>query len=155
MLMLGALAAAALAPAVAGIGRAHAALPSQRQAEPRQAAPDPDPDVTTLYRGTIGADRVQLAVAAKPDEIDSFAGHYFVFGGGRNIAVTGEIDGESFYMEESEDGTTVSATWDGKLVVDQGHAVVIGSWRNIDETVIRPFRLEPAVRARGLTQRSM
>ncbi|CAN5165879.1 hypothetical protein BH09PSE6_BH09PSE6_27950 [soil metagenome] len=122
--------------------------------EARQAAPDPDPDVTTLYRGVIGDDRVQMALAAKPDEIEGFSGHYFIFGGGRNITVAGEIEGENFYMEESEDGHVVSGAWDGKLTVEEGRAVIVGLWRNVDETSTRPFKLERVLRTRTLYRRS-
>ncbi|CAN5465536.1 hypothetical protein BH10PSE17_BH10PSE17_21660 [soil metagenome] len=156
MLRLGALAVMSGAPVML-LGAHRQARARVRPAAPpdaHQAAPDPDPDVTTLYRGIVGDDRVQMALSAKPDEIESFSGHYFIFGGGRNITVAGEIEGENFYMEESEDGTVVSGAWDGKLTVEDGRAVIVGVWRNVDETSTRPFKLERVLRTRTLYRRT-
>ncbi len=136
-------------------------LPAQAQPtrmaqanSPRHALPDNDPEVATIYRGVLGEQRVQMVLSADEEQPGTFEGDYFVFGGGRNILVAGEIDAESFYLEETEDGEHVSGSWDGKLVIEENRAYIVGTWRNGDETVALPFKLERVLRARAYLKRS-
>jgi len=124
------------------------------QANSRQALPDTDPDVATIYRGVLGEQRVQMVLMADEEQPGSYEGDYFVFGGGRNIQVAGEIDAERFYLEETEDGEHVSGSWDGKLVIEANRAYIVGTWRRGDESVAMPFKLERVLRARAYLKRS-
>ena len=124
------------------------------QANSRQALPDTDPDVATIYRGVLGEQRVQMVLMADEEQPGSYEGDYFVFGGGRNIQVAGEIDAERFYLEETEDGEHVSGSWDGKLVIEANRAYIVGTWRKGDESVAMPFKLERVLRARAYLKRS-
>jgi hypothetical protein len=118
-----------------------------------RAAPDTDPEVSTIYRGTLGDERVQMTLAAKPGDAGGFAGEYFIFGGGRAILLAGEIDETSFYLEESEDGSAVSGVWDGQFIVEQEHGFIVGTWHNVDDTVSRAFRLERVLKSRNRVKR--
>lgn len=137
-----------VAPAVAQIGR-----PLQPSA--RQAIPDNDPEVATIYRGLLGDQRVQMILTADPEQPGGFVGEYFVFGGGRNIQLAGDIDEENFYLEESEDGVTVSGSWDGKLVIEANRAYIVGTWKNADDTASLPFKLERVLRTRSYLKRAI
>lgn len=122
----------------------------------RQAAPDADPDVTTIYRGTLGDALIQLSVYAKSeDEPGEYGGEYFVFGGGQTILLAGEISDEKFFLEESEDGQAISGWWDGHFVVDGNRAYIVGQWQSADETHTRPFKLERVMRTRAALKRAM
>jgi hypothetical protein len=124
------------------------------QANSRQALPDTDPDVATIYRGVLGEQRVQMVLMADEEQPGNYEGDYFVFGGGRNIQVAGEIDAERFYLEETEDGEHVSGSWDGKLVIEASRAYIVGTWRKGDESLALPFKLERVLRARAYLKRS-
>lgn len=131
-------------------------LPAARatQSSPRLALPDRDPEVATIYRGVLGDQRVQMVLTPDPDERGWYQGDYFVFGGGRNIQVIGEIDEEDFYLEESEDGEHVSGAWEGKLVIEANRAYIVGTWRSADGRLERPFKLERVLKARAYLKRA-
>jgi len=120
----------------------------------RQIAPDADPDVTTIYRGTLGDALIQMRITAKPDEPGGYSGDYFVYGGGRSMLIAGEIDDEEFFLEESDDGERISGSWEGKLVIEGNRGFIVGVWRNADETETRPFKLERVMRTRTVAKRS-
>lgn len=124
------------------------------QANSRHALPDSDPEVATIYRGVLGEQRVQMILQPDEEQPGWFQGDYFIFGGGRNIQVLGEIDVESFYLEETEDGEHVSGSWDGKLVIEANRAYIVGTWRNGDDTIALPFKLERVLRARSYLKRA-
>lgn len=136
------------------IGPAQAQATRMAQVNSRQALPDTDPDVATIYRGLLGEQRVQMVLMADEEQPGSYEGDYFIFGGGRNIQVAGEIDVERFYLEETEDGEHVSGSWEGKLVIEASRAYIVGTWHNGDETVALPFKLERVLRARAYLKRS-
>ena len=121
----------------------------------RQAAPDTDPDVATIYRGVLGEQRVQLTLFATADDPRAFTGEYFVFGGGRNLQLSGEIDEENFYLDESDDGNRVSADWRGKLVIEANRAYIVGTWRSAADKHTQAFKLERVVRTRFFVKRAV
>ena len=121
----------------------------------RQAAPDTDPDVATIYRGVLGEQRVQLTLFASADDPRAFTGEYFLFGGGRNLQLAGEIDEENFYLDESEDGNRISADWRGKLVIEANRAYIVGTWRSAADKHTQSFKLERVVRTRFFVKRAV
>ena len=128
--------------------------PKAGAAGPMQAAPDADPDVATIYRGVLGEMPVQLTLSVKADDPAELIGEYFVFGGGRNFQLAGEIDNDSVYLEESDDGVRISGSWEGKLVVEASRAFIVGTWHNADETRSLAFKLERVLGTRSLLKRS-
>ncbi|HEU4620915.1 MAG TPA: hypothetical protein VFS42_01705 [Burkholderiaceae bacterium] len=130
------------------------AKPSGPKSRLRQVAPDLDPDVTTIYRGKLGDALIQMRIAAKPDEPGSYSGDYFAYGGGQNVLVSGEIDEETFFLEESDDGRRISGSWEGKMIVEASRGYIVGVWKNADESETRPFRLERVLRTRSAVKRS-
>jgi len=135
-------------------GTVQAQATRMAQANSRQALPDTDPDVATIYRGLLGEQRVQMVLMADEEQPGAYEGDYFIFGGGRNIQVAGEIDAERFYLEETDDGEHVSGSWDGKLVIEANRAYIVGTWRKDDESQALPFKLERVLRARAYLKRS-
>ncbi|MCA3168902.1 MAG: hypothetical protein ING22_10250, partial [Burkholderiales bacterium] len=77
-------------------------------ADLKLAAPDANPEVATIYRGTLGEAVVQVTLSHDADDPDHLVGEYFIFGGGNTILLAGEITDDNFYMEESEDGSAIS-----------------------------------------------
>jgi hypothetical protein len=149
----GRLAALGLALALGVLGLSPGAAQVRVLGASHRAAPETDPEVSTIYRGTLGDERVQMTLTPKPSETGGYSGEYFVFGGGRNILLAGEVDGESFFLEESEDGTAVSGTWDGQFVVEEDRGYVVGTWHNADETLSKAFRLERVLKSRNHVKR--
>lgn len=119
----------------------------------KRAAPDANPEVATVYRGTLGTAVVQLTISYDTDDPAQLIGQYFVFGGGSNIMVAGEITEDHFYLEESEDGNAISGYWEGKLVIEGNRGFIVGTWSNTDESVKKPFKLERVLRTRSMVKR--
>ena len=95
------------------------------------------PKAGLVLRGVVGKRQVQMQLRPKPDEEDGVEGEYFVFGQGQRILLAGEFDGDSFWLEESANGTDVSGQWEGKREAD-GYA---GQWRAADEGAAEAFQL--------------
>lgn len=123
----------------------------------RLASPDANPEISTVYRGTLGDEQVQMTLTPDPDDQEILKGEYFIFGGGLNILLAGEISKDTFYLEESQDGTTISGYWEGHLEVEKElgkpRGFIVGTWSNTDETLKKPFRLERVLRTRALIKR--
>lgn len=117
------------------------------------AAPDANPEVATIYRGTLGEAVVQVTLSHDADDPDHLVGEYFIFGGGNTILLAGEITDDNFYMEESEDGSAISGYWEGKLVIEGNKGFIIGLWMNNEESVKKPFKLERVMRSRSMIKR--
>ena len=123
----------------------------------RLAAPDANPEVASVYRGTLGDEQVQMTLSPDPDDDEIIRGEYFIFGGGLSILVAGEINDDAFYLEESQDGMAISGYWEGHLEVEKEvskpRGFIVGTWSNTDETLKKPFRLERVLRTRALIKR--
>lgn len=89
-------------------------------------------------RGTIGDDGVQVTIRPKVPADEGFEGEYFFFGQSLKILIAGDIDGELFQLEESQDGTHISGEWDGIVSGDK----VTGTWVSADGSVTKPFALQ-------------
>lgn len=87
-------------------------------------------------RGTLGDASIQVNLRAKPED-DGVEGEYFYFGRSGNVLLAGEISGEDFLMEESENGTDVSGHWTGTLAGD----TLSGEWESVDGKEKKPFSL--------------
>jgi hypothetical protein len=133
-----------------GVAWATASAPAP---DVKLAAPDANPEVATIYRGTLGEAVVQMTLSHDAEDPDHLIGDYFVFGGGTTILLAGEITDDSFYMEESEDGSAISGYWEGKLVIEGNKGFIIGTWMNNEETTKKPFKLERVMRARSIVKR--
>ncbi len=94
------------------------------------------PAAGLVLRGTLGSVPVQMNLRLKPND-EGVEGDYFVFGQGRKILLAGEFDKDSFWMEESANGTDVSGQWEGER---RGN-VLSGTWRGANESDQRPFIL--------------
>jgi hypothetical protein len=117
------------------------------------AAPDANPEVATIYRGTLGDGVVQMTLSHDADDPDHLLGEYFIFGGGNTVLLAGEISDDNFYMEESQDGSAISGYWEGKLVIEGNKGFIIGTWMNNEESIKKPFKLERVMRSRSLVKR--
>jgi hypothetical protein len=117
------------------------------------AAPDANPEVATIYRGTLGDAVVQMMLSHDAEDSEHLIGEYFIFGGGNTVLLAGEITGDNFYMEESEDGSAISGYWEGKLVIEGNRGFIIGTWMNNEESLKKPFKLERVMRSRSLLKR--
>jgi len=127
--------------AIAGMASSHAAestvVPAAVSAgQPAQISPLFQQPVH--LRGTIGEDGVQLALRPKVPAEDGVEGEYFFFGQSLRILVAGEIAGDVFLLEESQDGTHISGQWDGDIRDDR----ITGTWMSADGTVTKPFSLQ-------------
>lgn len=89
-------------------------------------------------RGTLGSEQVQATIRPKYPAEDGVEGSYFIFGGKQNILLAGEIEGESLWMEESENGVDVSGQWEGTRKGD----LIEGTWQSVDGSVSKPFQLK-------------
>jgi len=104
-------------------------------------APRPEYAKYPVYTGTIGDKPVRLRVAPKADTRDSLQGEYTI-GDGKGVRLlSGEWQDGSFLMEESDDGTRVSANWEGQI--DQQGAIR-GTWTDtIHPDIVLPFFIRP------------
>ncbi|GIZ51161.1 hypothetical protein NCCP691_11750 [Noviherbaspirillum aridicola] len=88
-------------------------------------------------RGTLGGDPIQMNLRAKEEFADGVEGDYFRFGQSLKVLLAGEIEGEDVFLEESENGTSISGEWNGKLSGDS----FSGQWLSADGKESRPFSL--------------
>ncbi|WP_293775681.1 hypothetical protein [uncultured Oxalicibacterium sp.] len=127
--------------AMAGMASPHAAEPTVVAASASAAQPA---QVSPLFqqavhlRGTIGDTGVQLVLRPKVPAEDGVEGEYFFFGQSLRVLVAGEIAGDVFLLEESQDGTHISGEWDGDIRDDR----ITGTWMSADGTVTKPFALQ-------------
>lgn len=91
-----------------------------------------------VFRGTLGDTPIQFAVRPKAIADEGLEGEYFIFGRSQKILLAGELEDETLFLEESENGTSISGQWEGKLHGD----VLQGTWKSADESVSRPFKLK-------------
>lgn len=108
---------------------------------PRVLQPQPDYATFPVYTGVIGDMPIHMRLGRKPGEIDSVHGEYVAGKDPGVRLVTGEYENGGFLMEESEDGTNVSGTWEGAI---DAHGVVRGTWTDVaHDGHTLPFVLRP------------
>lgn len=124
---------AALLLAIAGAAAAGDAVPAAPSALETLFAGAP------AFSGTLGELKIQARLRQKEDMREGVEGEYFVFGRSQKILLAGEFEPDgSVFLEESEDGRSVSGQWDGKLVGD----LFSGTWSSFDGSVSKPFALK-------------
>jgi hypothetical protein len=111
---------------------------AQPQTAPALTAATPAFARQVVLRGTLGDDQVQVNLRPKADAEDGVEGDYFLFGSSQKILLAGDLGGEDFILEESENGTDISGQWEGKLSGD----MISGEWQSVDGSVKKPFNLK-------------
>ena len=112
------------------------------QTEPaRVLQPQPDYAKYPVYTGVIGDMPIHMRLGRKTGEIDSVHGEYIAGKAPGVRLVTGEYENGGFLMEESDDGTHVTGTWEGAI---DGHGIVRGTWTDVaHDGHTLPFVLRP------------
>lgn len=129
-----------------GINEAIRAGEAQRAAQGHPAAVGPlpaRPEYAALpaYTGTLGDQSIRLRLGPKPDERDSVHGEYILGTAPGVRLLAGEYEGDTFLMEESDDGTRVSGDWEGTI---DATGTVRGTWSDpYDPSVSLPFVIRP------------
>ncbi|WP_197337430.1 hypothetical protein [Ralstonia solanacearum] len=114
---------------------------SAQTAPPRVLQPQPEYAKYPVYTGTLGEVPIHMRLGTKPGEIDSVHGEYFAGKGPGVRLVTGEYENGGFLMEESDDGTHVTGTWEGAI---DARGVVRGTWADAaHDGRTLPFVLRP------------
>lgn len=91
------------------------------------------------FHGTLGEQKIQVSLRQKQDMREGLEGEYFLFGRSQKILLAGEFERDgTVFLEESEDGHSVSGQWDGRL----DGAIFSGTWSSFDGTVSKPFALK-------------
>jgi hypothetical protein len=139
-------------PADLGLNRAVADGDKRRAAQagngfsaqtepPRVLQPQPDYAKYPVYTGVIGDLPIRMRLGRKPGEIDSVHGEYVAGKGPGVRVVTGEYENGGFLMEESDDGTHVTGTWEGAI---DARGAVHGTWTDVaHDGHTQPFVLRP------------
>lgn len=91
-----------------------------------------------FLRGTVGETNIQVNIRPKENIDEGLEGEYFIFGHSPKILLAGEMEGNTLFMEESENGTDISGQWDGKLDGD----TLTGTWMSADGLMTKPFSLK-------------
>ncbi len=141
-----------LALAAAGAVSAGSASPPGTAAAVPAPAEAPSPAArlfaaAPVFNGALGEQNIQVSLRRKDDMREGLEGEYFIFGGSNKILLAGEFERDgTIFLEESEDGRSVSGQWDGKL----DGMTFSGTWSSSDGSLSRPFRLKIIpVKARG------
>lgn len=114
---------------------------SAQTAPPPVLQPQPDYAKYPVYTGVIGDMPIRMRLGRKTGEIDSVHGEYVAGDAAGVRLVTGEYENGGFLMEESDDGTHVTGTWEGAI---DGHGVVRGTWTDVGhDGHTLPFVLRP------------
>ncbi|QHB58702.1 hypothetical protein GRD98_06110 [Ralstonia solanacearum] len=98
---------------------------SAQTTPPRVLQPQSEYAKYPVYTGMLGEVPIHMRLGAKPGEIDSVHGEYLAGKGPGVRLVTGEYENGGFLMEESDDGTHVTGTWEGAV---DARGVVRGTW---------------------------
>ena len=114
---------------------------SAQTAPPPVLQPQPDYAKYPVYTGVIGDMPIRMRLGRKTGEIDSVHGEYVAGDAAGVRLVTGEYENGGFLMEESDDGTHVTGTWEGAI---DGHGIVRGTWTDVaHDGHTLPFVLRP------------
>lgn len=114
---------------------------SAETAPPSVLQPQPDYAKYPVYTGVIGDMPIHMRLGRKTGEIDSVHGEYVAGKAPGVRLVTGEYENGGFLMEESDDGTHVTGTWEGAI---DGRGIVRGTWTDVaHDGHTLPFVLRP------------
>nr|WP_311529395.1 hypothetical protein [uncultured Ralstonia sp.] len=114
---------------------------SAQTAPPRVLQPQPDYAKYPVYTGVIGDMPIHMRLGRKTGEIDSVHGEYVAGNASGVRFVTGEYENGGFLMEESDDGTHVTGTWEGAI---DTRGIVRGTWTDVaHDGHTLPFVLRP------------
>ncbi|CAJ0804304.1 hypothetical protein LMG19083_04036 [Ralstonia psammae] len=114
---------------------------SAQTAPLRVLQPQPDYAKYPVYTGVIGDMPIHMRLGRKTGEIDSVHGEYVAGNAAGVRLVTGEYENGGFLMEESDDGTHVTGTWEGAI---DGRGIVRGTWTDVaHDGRTLPFLLRP------------
>ena len=102
----------------------HQHLQGQWRAELQAPAPGDQPTTATLQLGP------------HPELAQSVRGT--VVRGGTTAQVSGDVDGGDLTLEESINGTNISATWTGQVVDGSCGKEIRGTWNNAHPTPTTP-----------------
>lgn len=120
--------------ALACAAAAHAQAPCPHASEVRQA------HLLGLWRAEFdGAHAATLLLEKHPHYTESFSG--FLNRNGDRRPVAGDVEDGEFTMEESADGTKISATWLGELVEGSCGKEIRGTWTLDGQQAGRAFVL--------------
>ncbi len=86
-------------------------------------------------QGMLGQAQIRGTLRNKAEKEEGIEGEYFVSGHPQRVLLAGEIEGDDFFLEESENGKDVSGQWTGKLAGD----TISGEWQSADGKVTKPF----------------
>lgn len=110
---------------------------------PRTPAPlTPNPEFAHFprYAGTLGSRRIVLRLGNKADDPSGVHGEYQFADTGEVVLVAGDREGDVLEIEESNDGTTITGNWVGRVSADGRLA---GDRMNVDDSDPQPFDLRP------------
>lgn len=109
---------------------------------PAPLAPNPAFAHFPRYDGMLGSRRIVLRLGRKDDADDPTGvhGEYQFVDTGEVVLVAGDREGDVFEIEESNDGTTITGNWVGRVAADGSLA---GDRMNIDDSDPEPFDLRP------------
>ncbi|GCB04553.1 hypothetical protein PSUB009319_21840 [Ralstonia sp. SET104] len=114
---------------------------SAQTAPPNVLQPQPDYAKYPVYTGVIGDMPIHMRLGRKTGEIDSVHGEYVAGNASGVRLVTGEYENGGFLMEESDDGTHVTGTWEGSI---DARGIVRGTWTDVaHDGHMLPFVLRP------------
>ena len=112
-----------------GFPRAEAAGAEPAGAEPAAASDAaPQPDATALFQ-----------LGPHPELAHSVRGP--VQRGGASAQLSGDVDAGELTLEESVNGTNISATWTGQVVDGSCGKEIHGTWNNATPPTTLPFVL--------------
>jgi hypothetical protein len=80
-----------------------------------------------------------LRLHKNANHADSLAG--YIQRGGADLYVAGDIDDGEFSLEETQDGTAISALWTGEVVPGSCGKEIRGTWRNTTTDAEQKFVL--------------
>ena len=102
-----------------------------------QTSPQAADKATTPASPPAGPVRASMLLTKNPDYDDSLGG--WLQWSQQKVSVVGDIDNGSFSLEESDDGTRISAVWEGEIVPGSCGKAITGT-RRVGE-VMTPFVL--------------
>jgi len=93
------------------------------------------------WRGSVeGAGPVSIKLEKHPEFAETVRG--FLERDGKRVALAGDVDDGELTLEESADGTHISAAWLGDVVEGSCGREIRGTWKAEGAPQQRPFVLE-------------